>query len=76
MWSISVTLSDWLQINPVFLSLHCFQAGLFALDGGMSLWDILGNPDKISKQLAEQKPLWEPGKNLSGNQVKTPLGTR
>ena len=53
---------------------HYFQAGLYALDDGMSLWDILENPDKISRQLAEQKPLWEPGKKHRGHQVK-PLWT-
>ena len=50
---------------------YILQAGLYLLDDGISMWDILENPDKLSKQLAEQKPFWEPGKNVSGSGWKS-----
>ena len=47
--------------NVTIRQLLSHQAGLCAIDEPMDL-EILGNIDKLSKILAAQKPLWEPGK--------------
>ena len=37
------------------------QAGLYTITDGYNLYDIINNPERISQQLAEQTPAWEPG---------------
>ena len=47
--------------NVTIRQLLSHQAGLCAIDEPMDL-EILGNTENLSKILASQKPLWEPGK--------------
>ena len=37
------------------------QAGVYTIADGYNLYDIINNPEKISQQLAEETPAWEPG---------------
>ncbi len=50
-----------LETPCLTLSFHCSQAGVYTLNDGFSLFEILENPKKLSRQLAEEKPAWEPG---------------
>ena len=45
-----------LILNPILL-----QAGVYTIADGYNLYDIINNPEKISQQLAEETPAWEPG---------------
>ncbi len=51
-------------LDPPLHHLQCckrLQAGLYGIPSGYSILDLIENPDKLSCQLAEQEPLWEPG---------------
>ena len=58
------SLSNLSFVASVELFLEYFalsQAGVYTIDEGWNLYDIINDPEKISKQLAEQKPAWKPG---------------